>query len=81
MLAGLARDGGLYLPTHYPPVDGATLAALNVTAQQLPARDMVDKLAKNSLLGEVLASGLRAVADFEYEFQMVGMNRAMDAGV
>jgi biopolymer transport protein ExbB len=35
---------------------------LNVTAQQLPARDMVDKLAKNSLLGEVLASGLRAVA-------------------
>jgi len=22
--------------------------------------------------------GLRAVADFEYEFQMVGMNRAMD---
>ncbi len=25
--------------------------------------------------------GLRAVADFEYEFQMVGMNRALDASV
>ena len=34
---------------------------LNVTAQQLPAPDMVDRLAESSLLGEVLASGLRAV--------------------
>jgi pantetheine-phosphate adenylyltransferase len=25
--------------------------------------------------------GLRAVADFEYEFQMVGMNRALDDSV
>lgn len=25
--------------------------------------------------------GLRAVADFEYEYQMVGMNRAMDASI
>lgn len=29
----------------------------------------------------VIIRGLRAVADFEYEFQMVGMNRAMDASV
>lgn len=26
LLEGLAPDGGLYLPTHYPPVDAATLA-------------------------------------------------------
>jgi pantetheine-phosphate adenylyltransferase len=26
----------------------------------------------------IIIRGLRAVADFEYEFQMVGMNRAMD---
>jgi threonine synthase len=26
LLEGLAPDGGLYLPTHYPVVDGATLA-------------------------------------------------------
>ncbi|MEL7216497.1 MAG: pantetheine-phosphate adenylyltransferase [Pseudomonadota bacterium] len=27
---------------------------------------------------QVIVRGLRAVADFEYEFQMVGMNRAMN---
>ncbi|EYD75822.1 Phosphopantetheine adenylyltransferase [Rubellimicrobium mesophilum DSM 19309] len=30
---------------------------------------------------QVIVRGLRAVADFEYEFQMVGMNRAMDASI
>ncbi|HEY0276305.1 MAG TPA: pantetheine-phosphate adenylyltransferase [Paenirhodobacter sp.] len=29
----------------------------------------------------VIIRGLRAVADFEYEFQMVGMNRSLDARV
>ncbi|PRY95527.1 phosphopantetheine adenylyltransferase [Hasllibacter halocynthiae] len=29
----------------------------------------------------VIVRGLRAVADFEYEFQMVGMNRQLDASV
>ena len=29
----------------------------------------------------VIVRGLRAVADFEYEYQMVGMNRAMDNSV
>ncbi len=27
---------------------------------------------------QIIVRGLRAVADFEYEYQMVGMNRAMD---
>ena len=30
---------------------------------------------------KIIIRGLRAVADFEYEFQMVGMNRAMDDSV
>lgn len=30
---------------------------------------------------EMIIRGLRAVADFEYEFQMVGMNRKLDASV
>mgnify|MGYP001609390527 CR=1 FL=1 len=30
---------------------------------------------------QVIVRGLRAVADFEYEFQMVGMNRALDTSV
>jgi pantetheine-phosphate adenylyltransferase len=35
----------------------------------------------NDVGASVIVRGLRAVADFEYEFQMVGMNRAMDATV
>ena len=35
----------------------------------------------NDVGARVIIRGLRAVADFEYEFQMVGMNRAMDASV
>ncbi|MBR3371421.1 MAG: pantetheine-phosphate adenylyltransferase [Rhodobacteraceae bacterium] len=30
---------------------------------------------------QIIIRGLRAVTDFEYEFQMVGMNRAMDASI
>jgi pantetheine-phosphate adenylyltransferase len=30
---------------------------------------------------QVIILGLRAVADFEFEFQMVGMNRALDASI
>ncbi len=30
---------------------------------------------------QVIVRGLRAVADFEYEFQMVGMNRSMDSSI
>lgn len=30
---------------------------------------------------KVIIRGLRAVADFEYEFQMVGMNRALDSSI
>lgn len=29
----------------------------------------------------IIVRGLRAVADFEYEFQMVGMNRALDHSI
>ncbi len=29
----------------------------------------------------IIVRGLRAVADFEYEFQMVGMNRALDDSI
>ncbi len=30
---------------------------------------------------QIIVRGLRAVADFEYEYQMVGMNRAMDDSI
>lgn len=30
---------------------------------------------------QVIVRGLRAVSDFEYEFQLAGMNRALDPGI
>ena len=35
----------------------------------------------NDVGASVIIRGLRAVADFEYEYQMVGMNRALDSSV
>ncbi|WP_282095579.1 pantetheine-phosphate adenylyltransferase [Epibacterium ulvae] len=35
----------------------------------------------NDVGAQIIVRGLRAVADFEYEYQMVGMNRALDASV
>lgn len=35
----------------------------------------------NDVGAQIIIRGLRAVADFEYEYQMVGMNRALDASV
>jgi len=35
----------------------------------------------NDVNASVIFRGLRAVADFEYEFQMVGMNRALNDGI
>ncbi|SNR97608.1 pantetheine-phosphate adenylyltransferase [Antarctobacter heliothermus] len=35
----------------------------------------------NDVGAQIIIRGLRAVADFEYEYQMVGMNRALDDSV
>ena len=35
----------------------------------------------NDVGATIIVRGLRAVADFEYEFQMVGMNRKLDASI
>ena len=35
----------------------------------------------NDVGASIIVRGLRAVADFEYEFQMVGMNRKLDASI
>ena len=36
---------------------------------------------ENDVNASVIFRGLRAVADFEYEFQMVGMNRALNGSI
>ncbi len=35
----------------------------------------------NDVGAQIIVRGLRAVADFEYEYQMIGMNRALDSSV
>ncbi|MGB0411616.1 MAG: pantetheine-phosphate adenylyltransferase [Pikeienuella sp.] len=45
-----------------------------------PFEDLLVKRAE--IIGaQVIVRGLRAVADFEYEFQMVGMNRALNSEI
>ena len=45
-----------------------------------PFQNLLIQCAKEVNAG-IIIRGLRAVSDFEYEYQMVGMNRAMDDGV
>ena len=64
------------------------VAMIEAEAQALSARTGVEIVVhpfENLLIdcardvgAQIIIRGLRAVTDFEYEFQMVGMNRAMD---
>lgn len=45
-----------------------------------PFEDLLVKRAE-IINANVIIRGLRAVADFEYEFQMVGMNRSLNADI
>jgi pantetheine-phosphate adenylyltransferase len=66
-------------------------AMIEVEAQALSARTGVEIVVhpfENLLIdcardvgAQIIIRGLRAVTDFEYEFQMVGMNRAMDDSI
>ena len=56
----------------------ATIAAAEgVEIRVHPFENLLIDCARDVGAG-VIIRGLRAVADFEYEFQMVGMNRALD---
>jgi pantetheine-phosphate adenylyltransferase len=66
-------------------------AMIEVEAHALSARTGVEIVVhpfENLLIdcardvgAQIIIRGLRAVTDFEYEFQMVGMNRAMDDSI
>jgi pantetheine-phosphate adenylyltransferase len=67
------------------------VAMIEAEAQALSARTGVEIVVhpfENLLIdcardvgAQIIIRGLRAVTDFEYEFQMVGMNRAMDDSI
>ncbi|MBN8291382.1 pantetheine-phosphate adenylyltransferase [Rhodobacter sp. NTK016B] len=61
-------------------VEGETAALTERTGTEIvvhPFENLLIDCARDVGAG-VIIRGLRAVADFEYEFQMVGMNRALD---
>ncbi len=55
-------------------------AATQTTIEVHPFENLLIDCARDVGAG-VIIRGLRAVADFEYEYQMVGMNRALDASI
>ena len=54
--------------------------AAGITIESRPFENLLMHFAEEVGAGIVIR-GLRAVADFEYEFQMVGMNRALNADI
>ena len=61
-------------------VQGETRALADRTGTEIvvhPFENLLIDCARD-VNANVIIRGLRAVADFEYEFQMVGMNRALD---
>ena len=59
---------------------GAIAATMGTEIVVHPFETLLIECARDVGAG-VIIRGLRAVADFEYEYQMVGMNRALDASV
>ena len=55
-------------------------AAVNCEVVVHPFENLLIDCARD-VGANVIIRGLRAVADFEYEFQMVGMNRSMDNSI
>jgi threonine synthase len=62
MLSGLARDGGLYVPQHFPQFSQAQLLAL----RGKPFTDVAFAVANLFIEGEIPAENLRAMVDEAY---------------
>ena len=54
--------------------------ATGITIEPRPFENLLMHFAEE-VGAQVIIRGLRAVADFEYEFQMVGMNRALNSEI
>jgi threonine synthase len=81
LLEGLAPDGGLYLPAHYPQVDAATLARW----RGLPYADLAFEIL-SLYIDDIPADDLRALARKTYTAVVFGSEqivplRALEPGV
>ena len=62
ILAGLARDGGLYVPDHWPQLDFATIAGF----QGRPYADVAHAVIAPFVAGDIDDGALRAMIDAAY---------------
>ena len=81
LLEGLAPDGGLYLPTHYPAVDANTLARW----RRLPYAELAFEV-MSLFVDDIPAADLRALCERTYTAQTFGTEaivplRALEPGV
>ncbi len=67
LLEGLAPDGGLYLPTHYPKIDAATLA----TWRGLPYHELALEIL-SLYIDDIPAADLRQLVTRTYTEQVFG---------
>ena len=67
LLEGLAPDGGLYLPTHYPKVDAATLARWRGLAYHELAFEIL-----SMFIDDIPADDLRALVSKTYTAEVFG---------
>lgn len=56
---------------------GRVVGSSGVTIRVVPFETLLMKFAEH-VKANIIIRGLRAVSDFEYEFQMVGMNQALN---
>lgn len=59
---------------------GPIAEALGIEIEPRPFENLLIQFAEE-VGAQVIVRGLRAVSDFEYEFQMVGMNRSLNAEI
>ena len=67
LLEGLAPDGGLYLPTHYPQVDAATLARW----RGLPYAELAFEIT-SLYIDDIPHADLRAICERTYRTEVFG---------
>jgi threonine synthase len=72
LLEGLAPDGGLYLPTHYPKIDAATLSQW----RKLPYAELAFEIL-SLYIDDIPAIDLRALARKTYTAEVFGGNPAI----
>jgi threonine synthase len=71
LLEGLAPDGGLYLPEHYPQVDDATLTRWRTVYHQVGYAELAFEIL-SLYIDDIPASDLRAICQKTYTAEVFG---------